>query len=422
MFARGVRALRFPIGFLALAVTAAPAPGAAQTAASEVAPGGRVQDVDLSVETLYDSNVAAYGIGNGGRRGFRHSDIIFEPAIHVDLARPIGRETVYIQGSAGYDFYTRNTILNRENINLTGGALAPIGICQTTVAGAYSRAQSDLSELALTPSGAPTVVQTRNAYQVEEVSGSADCGRATGLTSNAQVSETWTQNSSPVQRYTNARTFSGAAGLGYRRPILGTISLFGAYSQTNYPDRAALALLLGVPVSTGYQTYSGGVRYNRAIGSRLQANGSISYTKLNSEGGLSRGFSGLTYSAGLTYQISPRLGAQALISRATVPSIRLNSTFGLDNIYSGQLSYTMTSRLTLSGGGSIAHDTYNGIPYPVGFDITDEKIYRVFGNAEYKLTRRISLGLNAEHLQRDANFPGLSYPETRVGLTARAKF
>ena len=175
-------------------------------------------------------------------------------------------------------------------------------------------------------------------------------------------------------------------------------------------------------MSTGYETYSGGVTYTRAIGSRLQGSASISYTKLDTDGGTSGGFSGLTYSAAVSYQVSPRLVAQVLISRATVPSIRLNSTFGLDNLYSGHLSYTLTSRLVVSGGGSIAHNSYNGIPYPAGFDITDEKIYRVFGDAEYQLTRRLSLGLNAEHIEREANFPGLTYPETRVGLTARARF
>ena len=147
---RGLRAWRGP-GLVALAVTCAPLSVAAQSVSSAIAPGERIQDVDVSAETLYDSNVAASQIVGGLRRGIRQSDVIFEPAINFNIARPIGRETVYLQGSAGYDFYARNSILNRENLNIAPGVLAPIGLCQTSVVGNYSRAQSDLSELALTP-------------------------------------------------------------------------------------------------------------------------------------------------------------------------------------------------------------------------------------------------------------------------------
>jgi hypothetical protein len=76
----------------------------------------------------------------------------------------------------------------------------------------------------------------------------------------------------------------------------------------------------------------------------------------------------------------------------------------------------------LSGGASFAHNAYNGAPYPLGFDLTDEKIYAAFGEVNLFLTRRLSLAIDVEQRQRNANFPGLSYPDTRVGLTARAMF
>ena len=176
-------------------------------------------------------------------------------------------------------------------------------------------------------------------------------------------------------------------------------------------------------VATGYQTLSGGLTYTRAVGSRLQGSVSLSYTKLDNQGSTARGFSGATYSAALTYELSSRLHATGLVSRATVPSNRLNSTFGIDELYSSQLTYDLSSRLTLEGGASLAHDAFNGTPFSQGgFDLTDEKIYTAFANVNLRLTRRLSLSLNAEHLQRNANYPGLSYPDTRVGLTAIATF
>jgi hypothetical protein len=225
-----------------------------------------------------------------------------------------------------------------------------------------------------------------------------------------------------VQRYTDARTFSGSAGLTYQRPVLGSIRLFGALSQTNYPDRGGLIGLRGAGVATGYQTLSGGVSYTRAVGSRLQGTLSVSYTKLNEQGSTLPGFSGATYSAALSYMASTRLHVSALVSRATAPSNRLNSTFAIDELYSGQVSYDLGPRLTVDSGLSFNHNTYNGVPYPLGFDLTDEKIYTVFGDVTFRLNRRLSLALDVHQLKRDANYPGLSYPETRVGLTARATF
>jgi hypothetical protein len=105
-----------------------------------------------------------------------------------------------------------------------------------------------------------------------------------------------------------------------------------------------------------------------------------------------------------------------------VPSNRLNSTFAIDNLYAGTLAYGLGSRWTLDGGASFAQNTYNGVPSPLEFDLTSEKIYTVFGDVKLRLTRRLTVGLNVQQLKRNANFAELSYLDTRVGLTARATF
>ncbi len=405
-----------------LAVACAPSVGAAASTMAPAQSGDRTQEIDLIADIIYDSAVAGSGTTLANLRRIRQSDEIFEPSIRVNIARPIGRETVYLQGDIGYDFYRLNHVLNRENIDIRPGILAPIGLCQTSVSGEYGRAQSELSELALSPSG-PVLAVTKNLREIKEIGGGASCGRATGLGFNANASETWVANSSVTQSFTNAQTFSGSSGVEYRRPSLGSISLFGAYSHTDYPDRAGLAALLMIPgLSSGYNTVSGGLSWSRRVGARLEGNASISYTSLNPIGTNSGKFSGLTYSAGLNYRVTPRILTALTISRATVPSIRLNSSYSIDELYAGNVSYRLGSRITLGANASFAHNSYQGLALGPSFDLTDEKIYTVAGNADFKLNRRMSFGLSVEHIQRDANFAGLSYPDTRVNLTTRASF
>jgi hypothetical protein len=409
-------------GVVAVASLLPCAASAQQSTAAAVAPGERVQDVELVGAVVYESNVAGSTAAVAALRRLQPSDEIFEPSVHFTLARPIGRETVYVVGDAGYDFYARNSVLNRENLDIHPGAIGKVGPCQTDLTGEYSRAQRELSELATSPTGLAVPFQDRNVLQVEEVGGDATCGRGVGFGPSVTASETWTQNSSKLERYVDAQTFSGSGGITYQRPVLGSLRVFGAFSDTRFPNRAGLAGIEGAGVATGYQTFSGGVTYTRAVGSRLQGSVSLSYTKLDQQGAASPGFSGPTYSASLFYQVSSRLTATASVSRATVPSIRLNSTFSIEDFYSGGLNYRLSSRLTAGGGASFVHEAFNGTATPVAFDLTDEKIYRIFGNVTLQLTRRVALGLDVQQLQRNANFPGLSYPDTRVGLTARATF
>ena len=415
-------AWRWSAGVIASAVVATSPHASAQSVIPSIEPGTRVQTIGLASQIIYDSNVAGTSSSLAALRGIAPSDEIVSPSLSFELARPIGRETVYLQGSAGYEFHLRNKLLNRENIDVRPGVIGQIAGCQVGLGGGYSRAQSDQSQLAFTPNGIITPAQQQNVLEVEQLGGTASCGKATGFAPNLSVSETLTNNSSPIQRFTNARTFSASGGLAYRRPTFGALSVFGSYSRTDYPDRAGLINFGAGSIGNGFQTSSVGVIYTRSLGSRLRGTVSVSYTKLENLGTALPGFGGLTYSANVTYQLSSRIQFAGNVSRATAPSNRLNSSYSIQEAISGQVLYQLGRRITLSGGGSSGHNIYDGVPYPIGFDLTDEKTYTVFGDAAFRLTQRLSFDLNVQHLQRNANFPGLNYPDTRVGLTARATF
>ena len=168
-------------------------------------------------------------------------------------------------------------------------------------------------------------------------------------------------------------------------------------------------LILGLPsFNAGYETYSGGISYTRPVGARLVGSASVSYTDLKISFRAIKGFTGFTYSAALTYSVSPRLTAQANIARATLPSNRLNSVFRIDEDYSGEVDYRLTKRGVVRLGASYEHDSYGGITTLAPFDLLDEKIYTGFVSAEYRLNRRLSVDLGVDQSHRDANFPGLT--------------
>ena len=132
----------------------APAAALAQFAPlAPVAAGDRTTEVDLIGNLIYDSNVAASDAAFAAARGIKPSDVIINPTVRLDLARPVGRQTVFLLATAGYDFYARNSRLNRENILVNPGVLGQFSRCEYDVSGSYSRGQNGLQELALGPGG-----------------------------------------------------------------------------------------------------------------------------------------------------------------------------------------------------------------------------------------------------------------------------
>lgn len=401
----------------------APAAAFAQFAPlAPVNPGDRNTQVDLIANLIYNSNVASSDATLAAARHIKPSDVIVEPEIRLDLSRPVGRQTLYLIADAAYNAYTRNSVLDRENILVNPGVLGQFSRCEYDVSGSYTRAQSDLAEQALTPTG-PISQQLRNTLEVKQITAGGDCGRQVGLAPNVRVTQSWANNSSPLERGVNVNSFSTQDGIAYRRPSFGSLTLFGAYSKTSYPERSPFDILFHLPpTNAGYETYSGGISYTRPVGARLVGSASVSYTDLKNALSSVKGFSGITYSAALTYSVSPRLTTAVNIERATLPSNRLNSTFRIEDLYSTEVDYRVTTRGFVRTGVSYEHDKYGGASSMTFFDLTDEKIYSGFISAEYRLSRLLSVAVEVNQAHRDANFPGLTYDDTRATLSFRTSF
>lgn len=375
-------------------------------------------DLDVS----YDSNVARSSAAVAKERGITPQDFYVVPSGDVSFSHVFGRETVFLEAQAGYQAYARNSILDRENISIQGGGIGQIGICGTTVSGAYTRAQANLDYLIIESDGkpAPTI---KDARQNAIIDLTATCGRSIGFAPTFNVSETWLTNSSPLYALLDAHIFSGSGGIAYRNPVLGQISITGQYSNIQYPNRLIPEVVpTGIQDDTyGIQTVGGGVTYLRQIG-RLTGTVSLSYEKLEPSVPVALGFSGLTYDVNLTYALTPRMNITALVGKATTPSNELQSSFSITQLYGLQATYAFGPRMSAQFGFSRTHQQYGGFVLPVTDYVTEQTTDDVFASVTRKLNRWLRVQSSLTYARRDANFAGLSYSDVLLSISASAAF
>jgi hypothetical protein len=191
-------------------------------------------NVTAAIDTLYDSNIlrrsAVAGVAlRGVAEDFRSS-----PSVTVDFELPLGRQSLLLAGSAGYDFYARNPQLERERIDLLTGVVLRAGrSCSAKFTGQFARQQSELADFVATDP--ITNAQERRAF--EAVVG---CKPAFGLSQSFSYLAEQTQNSDPGRQRGNFAAETVSVSLGYARPSFGELSVFTTYRRGRYPARLVI--------------------------------------------------------------------------------------------------------------------------------------------------------------------------------------
>jgi hypothetical protein len=380
-------------------------------------PSGPETTVEVSAQAQYNSNIAGSDEQIAAQRGLKLADVIFEPGLDFTVARQIGRPLLYLRGNVNYAYSVVNTFRSRTDFAVDGGGTGHFGPCQEDLTGSYAHTQSALSEVAR------GVIN--NIVSNANVSFDARCGRQSGLTPTLSVQQSWLSNSSKIESFVDNRTLNVDAGVGYTRPAVGTLSLFGNYSTATYPNRRFAVLNPNTGPSIlvfGYDIYGGGIRFERPVGARISVLASLSYTSLQGDLPGAVGFHGITYSADVTYAVTPHLSTHVEAVHATQPSNRPGSNFALRTTYEADATYQLGSRYTVEVSAQYENLNYPGSNPLVTDDLTDETTYTGMISVNYKLTRRIRLGLTTAEESRSANFPGLSFDATKVTLNAVATF
>jgi hypothetical protein len=362
--------------------------------------------INATVEGAYESNVAGGDAQVAAERGLKPQDFMITPTVLVDVLRPIGPESVFLQGSAGYSFYDRNSVLNRENLNLTGGLNARLGTCRGTATARISRYQDQLQNV--------TRTEVKDVYDLYSVGLDAICGRPIGLSPILSVTQSWANNSNTELSTSDNQTFGVSAGVAYQTPTFGKLSLFGQYQTTTFNNR--FVLVNSQPVQDGYDTYGGWIRYQRLLGARIQGTASVGYTSLKPAIAGTPGFDGFTYDADLTFRAGGRLGLHAGFNRDVEPSNVLDATYGLEIRSLVEATYDLGARLKLNLGVSETTRRFQGLSLLTGVDLTKDDTKSIYATATYKLNK-LFVALNVRNDERIANVAAFSYSDTRVGLT-----
>ena len=373
---------------------------------------GARAEVTLRGSILYDTNVARSSAAVAALRGIVQEDETYSPTVVLNLQKALGRLSATLQGSIGYDFYQHNTILNRESINLEAGLNAKISSCTASLNGDYARQQSDLQFL--------TLVTTKNTQTSTSASLNTQCGRRVGFAPYFSVSQAWSDNSASQLFSSDSNTLSGSAGVAYRRPALGSISLFWQFDRTKYPNRL---LPVGLNLFTdGYDTITEGLRLDHTFAAVIDTSLVVSNTSLHSHVPTGTNFKGLTYEADVGYHPTTKFDVRFVYYRRINPSNRIGATYSLDQSYSLSADYKLNRLFLFSVGGSSSTSNYQGLALIPGIDVSRQSSRSVFGTLTYDIGRNFSLLFNATHQEATANVVGFSYTDNQLGLSLSKAF
>lgn len=363
----------------------------------------------VQASVLHDSNVSRSDAATAALRGIVREDTLFSPAVTADVLLPVSRQSIFLRGSAGYDFHDKNTQLDSENLDLQGGMNLRFGPCEGQVSGQVHHGQANLQTV--------TLVDSENAIQSKSIGGAVACSRPTGLGVTASANKTWSDNSNATVFQNDSEVWDATVGVTYARPALGTLTVYTSYSDTKYPNR-----ILPTQAS-GYESTTVGLSFERRISTRLQGIMNYGYTTVKTDSFVSNSdFEGSTYSVDLIYRPTTRLRTELSVGRQVMPASSLGGLYSIATTYRLTGAYDLGSRIAISAGTEFADTETDGVFAIAAPVLTDSESYAVFGAITFTQSERIKWTLNARYEDRDANVPQYTYSRTVVALATGVAF
>lgn len=397
-------------------------------AARRINPGAGVErriGIRAAVEGSYDTNV--FGV-SGARedqvlRGRSKDDFSITPSVQLDIALPLGRNSVYLQGLIGYDFYMSNSSLNRERINLNGGGtFQPLNSCSVSPNVSYGRFRSNAGDVFIV-AGDPTRAR-RNVQENTTFGAQASCARPSGLSLQAGYNHSSFRNSTTLfqQNDLNQDAFNGS--IGYQRPSLGRVAIYGNYAEVEYLNRFDF-----FGQRDALRSYGAGLQFERNIGSRASASISAGYSWVEPRSNTGK-FKGTSYSASLNLRPTDRLSIDLLASRSVDFANTFLASYSITEVYALNGTYRLARKLAFNFGTS--HQTRDfRFSFPQGpggpafnFPVSSDTFDRTYGGVGYDLNRRLRLNALISHQKRNSKTVGtgnnvdLDFSNTTVSIGA----
>jgi hypothetical protein len=368
---------------------------------------------EARVTGYYDSNIARTSKAAAVARNVTPEDWVLAPAISANIVQPLGRQRLFLNGSAGYDFHRENAQLDRGRYDVTAGGAASLGFCRPLTYGTYRAAQSDLADIDL-----GTV---SNFQETVVVAAGGDCGRPIGLSGSLMAQRADTKNSADSMLIQDNTAETLQASVRYGNPTLANVALLWVYSNNEFPNR----ILPGRPVGDGFWTQTVGLQVDRRFGARINFSGSVAQTYLKREfapPGEQLDFRTTSFEANFSYRAGTRLTAELLGARQVKPSSRPGKLYDISENFEGRLRYRLNPRVNISAGHAYTDLTSNVDTLGARAVLTDSLTNATYANVEYRGLGRASVRLEVRYEDRDTNLPVFNYSATRVGVTTTVGF
>jgi hypothetical protein len=361
----------------------------------------------FSLTETYDSNVARRSDAATSATRLKPEDYRTTVNLNLDVLKAVGRQSLFLAGDVGYNYYDRNTVLDRQRIGLEGGVVARAAICQVVLSDKVASAQTSLDLLI------NTVIE--NEQNVNTVSASGQCSRGVGIAPTFSIASTQIRNSASLMKGQDNDSTSGSIGLAYSRPVLGRVSIFAQQTNTDYTKASPIFVLTGR--TPGYELKAVGISFERAVGERLSLSSHLSYSSISQKISAQSNFEGLTYGGRLMIAPNHRASLELTGERAVRPSLQVGSTYELLEDYAENLTYRLSERLSLTGGATQSRITYAGTVSGPTLVLPGQSVQRVFGGVTYDFLRRNTIRLEVRQEERRSNVAAFNYESNQVSLT-----
>lgn len=367
----------------------------------------------FSLQSVYDSNFARSSSTLAAQRGIDKEEYTLRPQVDVNVVQPLGRQLVFLTGSAGYDFHRNNPRLDRPRADMQGGFVSTLGMCQASAFGNYRASLSDL--------GTVDNPGVKNLLQGYSTAVGAQCGRPRGFNGSVTAQRAEAKNSATSQKEADSTTETLLASLGYANPTVGRVGLVFSYANSEFPNR----IIPGRPVGDGFYSQSYGLTVERPFGRRLLVRGTVGRTLTKREfapAGVDQKFTSTTYSAQATYKFGNRLNFELQGDRAVQPTSRAGKLYDVNTALEARGRYNFGTRYTFSAGHRIEDIDSNVDTNATSQVVSNSRTHSTYASLRYKQSRLASLTLDVRYDDRNTNLPDFNYTSTRVGLSAQIGF
>lgn len=367
-------------------------------------------DLTVSLDVRHDSNVARSDAQTAAARNLSRADQRVTPAINLVVARPLGRNTLSINASAGYDFYRRNKRFNRERLSFGGNANVLAGPLTVDLGATLSRRQSDPADIV--PLLIPGAASLRNTETVQDYSAQVRLGSSPyGLKPMATFGYSQGDNSNERRQIADFRSTRYGGGISYDGPALGSFTAQYIRNTTDYPDRPAFF------TQTGFTTDRLELTGKRELGAVLTANAGISWISLKPDAsGATDSYTTVGWNVGLTAVPSPDLQITGSFARDVSPSLGTDALYQVGNNYTVSATYQFVQQQSLTLRAALDDRRYAGAGRIFGIALTDSVQRFVSASWAFNQGRPLGAAIDVGYQDRDANGTIFDYNSFYVGV------